>query len=186
MNSESQKLKKFLAFVMTVVMVLTAVPIAGVTFEAKALEETGRCGKNVSYTYDSSTGEVVISGIGAMYNYNVFSSPFFKGSIKSVVIEDGVTSIGDEAFYYCTGLTSITIPDSVTSIGEEAFYGCTGLTSITIPDSVTSIGENTFACTGLTNVSIGNNVKYIGDQAFSWCCHAHARKQWTVVITSLT
>ena len=170
MKSGTQKLKKILAFVMTAVMVLTAVPIAGVTFEAKALEETGRCGKNVSYTYDSSTGEVVISGIGAMYDYNVFSSPFFKGSIKSVVIEDGVTSIGGGAFKDCTGLTSVTIGNSVTSIGEEAFYGCTGLTSITIPDSVTSIGSSAFEdCTGLTSITIPDSVTSIDISAFYRC-----------------
>ena len=63
-----------------------------------------------------------------------------KDKIESVVIEDGVTSIGANAFDGCSGLTSITIPSSVTSIGEHVFDGCSGLTSITIPSSVTSIG----------------------------------------------
>ena len=68
-----------------------------------------------------------------------------------LIIPDGVTSIGQSAFYDCTSLTSITIPDSVTSIGSYAFYNCTGLTSVTIPDSVTSIGESAFRnCTSLT------------------------------------
>ena len=88
----------------------------------------------------------------------------------TVVIPNSVTSIGRNAFYYCTGLTSITIPNSVTSIGESAFYYCTGLTSITIPDSVTSIGESAFyGCTGLVNITIPNSVTSIGDYAFSWC-----------------
>ena len=66
-----------------------------------------------------------------------------------------VTTIGEDAFRDCTGLTSITIPNSVTSIEYMAFYGCSGLTSITIPNSVTSIGEDAFAdCTGLTDVTI--------------------------------
>ena len=64
--------------------------------------------------------------------------------IKKVVIKDGVTSIGDAAFYYCSGLTSLTIPNSVTSIGGSAFSGCSGLTSVTIPNSVTSIGYGAF------------------------------------------
>ena len=67
-----------------------------------------------------------------------------------VIIPDSVTSIGDWAFWRCTGLTSIIIPDSVKSIGGCAFYGCTSLTSVTIPDSVTSIGICAFdECTGL-------------------------------------
>ena len=77
--------------------------------------------------------------------------------ITELVIPDSVTSIGDYAFYNCTGLTSITIPDSVTSIGNSAFSGCSGLTSITIPDSVTSIGERAFyGCNGLENVYISD------------------------------
>lgn len=69
------------------------------------------------------------------------------------MLQDGITSIGYDAFYKCSGLTSITIPDSVTVIGGEAFYGCSGLTSITIPDSVTEIGyEAFFGCSGLTEI----------------------------------
>ena len=81
-----------------------------------------------------------------------------------------VTSIGDEAFYECTGLTSVTIGNSVTSIGSYAFFGCTGLTSIDIPNSVTSIGDNAFAyCSGLTSIDIPNSVTTIGDEAFDHC-----------------
>ena len=89
---------------------------------------------------------------------------------KNTVIPDEITSIGDNAFAYCSGLTSIVIPNSVTSIGEYAFYVCTGLTSITIPNSVTSIGNWTFYnCTGLTSVVIGNGVTSIGESAFYEC-----------------
>ena len=81
-----------------------------------------------------------------------------------------VTSIGDWAFSYCTGLTSITIPNSVTSIGNYTFFGCSGLTSVTIPNSVTSIGDYVFIyCTGLTSITIPNSVTSIGDGAFSGC-----------------
>ena len=91
-------------------------------------------------------------------------------SLTSVTIPDSVTSIGYEAFYECTSLTSVTIPDSVTKIGDYAFYDCTSLTSITIPDSVTSIGNYAFyRCTSLTSVTIGNGVTKIGYDAFSGC-----------------
>ena len=64
--------------------------------------------------------------------------------VKHEGTEYSVTSIDEQAFCYCRGLTSITMPNSVTSIGEKAFYGCSGLTSISIPGSVTSIGRETF------------------------------------------
>ena len=81
-----------------------------------------------------------------------------------------VTSIGEEAFYDCDGLTSVTIPNSVKSIGDYAFSFCSGLTSVTIGNGVTSIGDYAFCyCTGLTSVTIGNSVTSIGEQAFVGC-----------------
>ena len=89
---------------------------------------------------------------------------------QKTIIPNDVTSIGDGAFVYCSGLTSITIPNSVTSIGYEAFYNCTGLTSITIPNSVTSIGDYAFQyCTGLTSIEIPNSVTSIGNSVFEYC-----------------
>ena len=90
------------------------------------------------------------------------------GCKTSDIPTDGsVTSIGDWAFYNCTGLTSITIPNSVTSIGDSAFEACTGLTSVTIPDRVTSIGDRAFTfCSSLTSITIPNSVTSIGRSAF--------------------
>ena len=119
-------------------------------------------------------GTLNISGKGAMKDYNSDDNPSpasqKKDSVKKVVIEDGVTSIGDSAFSYCSSLTNITIPDSVTSIGDSAFSGCWDLTSITIPDSITTIGESAFSgCSGLTSITIPNSVTSIGAYAFSGC-----------------
>ena len=81
-----------------------------------------------------------------------------------------VTSIGNLAFYDCSGLTSVTIGNSVTFIWDGAFYKCSGLTSISIPNSVTFIDDNAFwGCSGLTSVTIGNSVTSIGYSAFEFC-----------------
>jgi len=87
--------------------------------------------------------------------------------ITNLAIPNGVTSIGNDAFWDCSGLTSVTIPNSVTRIGHYAFNRCSGLTSVTIPNSVTSIGDYAFnRCSGLTSVTIPNSVTSIGDDAF--------------------
>ena len=92
------------------------------------------------------------------------------GKQGAYVIPNSVTSIGDFAFYGCTGLTSVTIPNSVTSIGMGAFMNCTALTSVTIPNSVTSIGSSAFSgCTGLTSIEIPNSVTSIGELVFTGC-----------------
>ena len=89
---------------------------------------------------------------------------------KTYDIPKGVTSIGDDAFAYCSKLTSVTIPESVTSIGDWAFVNCNGLTSITIPNGVTTIGDYAFdGCNSLASVTIPDSVTNIGDSAFKEC-----------------
>ena len=126
---------------------------------------------NLTWKLDAN-GTLTISGTGTMKNYyDNKKSPVYKNSnVKKVVIEDGVTSIGNYAFTYCVSLTSITIPDSVTSIGYYAFFYCSSLTSITISDSVTSIGNYAFFyCRSLTSITIPDSVTSIGNDAFSNC-----------------
>lgn len=128
---------------------------------ASAEENSGTCGDNLTWTLDDGT--LTISGTGDMYDYNEMSapSPFYTLSysngydIKYVLIDDGVTSIGEEAFEYCSSLQSITIASSVTSIGYCAFEQCTSLTSITIPNSVESIGRYAFSyCPSLESITV--------------------------------
>lgn len=117
-------------------------------------DDNGTCGDNLTWTFVESTGTITISGSGAMYHYYNWSTPWYnyRAKILAVVIEDGVTSIGKEAFSFCSSLPSITIPNSVTSIGAYAFYGCSSLPSITISNSVLTIGGNAFYETGWYNV----------------------------------
>ena len=138
-----------------------------------AVDYSGVCGENLTWSFDPNTRTLTIEGSGAMTDYTGREAPWyrsFRTSIQTVLLPDELTSIGNYAFYECTCLTSVTIPDSVTSIGNSVFYNCTSLTSVTIPDSVTSIGNNAFAyCTGLTSVTIPDGVTSIGNYAFSYC-----------------
>ena len=133
--------------------------------------ESGTCGATL--TWDLTGGVLTISGTGAMTDYSDSNhAPWYdnRSSITSVIIENGVTSIGNAAFHGCESLTSVTIPNSVTIIGERAFYGCSSLTSVTIPNSVTSIGYAAFnGCSSLTSVTIPNSVTSIGNNAFCDC-----------------
>ena len=119
----------------------------------------------------SSSNKYFSSIDGVLYSKDkktLIAYPEGKGSSYS--IPNGVTSIGDGAFYYQDGLSSVTIPNSVTSIGNCAFYNCKGLSSVTIPNSVTSIGNDAFSyCSGLTSLTISNGVTSIGNYAFSYC-----------------
>lgn len=163
--------KKFTSIVLALVMVLSIMIVGVASVSAATIVQQGSCGDNVTYTLDDS-GLLTISGTGAMKDYYFTNdNPFYNNTeIREVVIEDGVTSIGYNAFGGCTGLTSVTIPDSVTHIYDSAFEECTGLTSVTIPDSVTIINNAAFLrCAGLTSITIGNSVTSIGDNAFSSC-----------------
>ena len=134
-----------------------------------------------------SEGEYTVSGIGTCtdteilipttYNglpvVSVEASAFLdKTSITSVVLPDGITSIGESTFKGCTSLESVTIPDSVISIGTAAFCECSSLKSVKIPDGVTSIGDFAFlGCDSLTSVTFGKNsqLSSIGPGAFNYC-----------------
>ena len=177
--------KRTLSAMLALIMLFGASPIGALaevdfpslrdlfTIKAEAATYSGTCGDNLTWTLDTSTGKLTISGTGAMTNWSSSSSaPWYsnRSSVKSVTIGNSVTSIGSYAFYGCTNLTSVTIPDSVTSIGDYAFRGCDSLTSVTIPDSVTSIDDGAFAwCDSLTSVTIGNSVTSIGSSAFYYC-----------------
>ncbi len=164
--------------------------------KAQAAFYSGTCGENVTWEFNTTTGVLSISGSGSIADYtHVDKAPWnsYTSNITSVVINNGVTSIGtrafancvqmtnvtlpdsmicigDYAFNYCSRLKNLTIPNSVTSIGSYAFYYCYRLDNLTIPNSVISIGSSAFkSCSGLTGLTIPNSITSISDSAFYMC-----------------
>ena len=194
-------MKKVISLFLSLAMLLSIVSV--VDFSAYADVQTGSCGDNVKYSLDTSTGVLTISGTGKMKDYfgrthESNHSPFYYNSyIKSIIIENSVTSIGDDAFYGCASLTSVTIPYSVTSIGYDAFYDTAyyndesnwnngvlyisdclidtnddfdSTTDYTIKGGTRIIADYAFlGCRSLTSVTIPDSVTSIGDQAFNGC-----------------
>lgn len=148
--------KKILSFVLVLSMLCAFMPVIVVA------ETSGTCGDNVTWTLDQN-GALTISGTGDMENYKYASSPFYdRNDIKSLVIENGITQIGEYAFNECHGLTRVDISDSVLSIGGWAFSGCSGLTSIYLGNGVTNIGYSAFSdCNNLERVYITDIVGYL-------------------------
>ena len=136
-------------------------------------DNSGTCGDNATWALTTVDDKLVltISGSGEMYNYRYREELPWRDfeDIDEVVIEDGITHIGSNAFNGCD-LKNVTIPDSVTSIGSNAFYNCRNMSDITIPDSVTSIGGGAFEkCSGLTSITIPDNVTIIEISTFQNC-----------------
>jgi hypothetical protein len=171
-------MKKIMAGLLAVSLIFGAGGVLGnvdsdiftLTASAEAEKPTsGKLGENVTWTLDED-GTLTISGEGEMHNGKVVPLLYRQNDIKKIVIENGVTSIGETIFSDYDALTSVTIPDSVTTIGGSAFSLCTHLTDINIPNSVTSIGEYAFTtCIGLTNITIPDSVKSIEECAFIAC-----------------
>ena len=134
-----------------------------------AYATSGQCGDNLTWSLDVETGVLTIEGTGDMWNWH-YISPWKDGtnhlSVKSVVLPDGLTSIGNSAFDDCFNLSGVTIPDGVTHIGDNAFSDC-GIINIIIPGSVKTIGSSAFSgCQNLESVIISDGVKSIASGAF--------------------
>ncbi len=159
--------KKIFSFVLVLVMLIPCVSYLDLSVWAA---DSGTCGENLTWTLTNG-GVLTISGTGALTDIPPDLLEYLlEDGVASIVIEKGVTSIGDSVFYCCTSFSSVTIPDSVTSIGDEAFFACDGLGSVIIPDSVTTIGDSAFEeCTNLASVTISDSVTTIGDSVFTGC-----------------
>jgi len=134
--------------------------------------QSGTCGnKGNNLTWVFEDGTLTISGNGDMQDYTPYSeAPWYDLSIERVVLQSGVTRIGNRAFHSCSDMTSIDIPDSVTSIAASAFSDCSSLASIILPNSVTSIGSYAFfRCNSLSNIIIPDGITSIEEAAFMNC-----------------
>ena len=146
-------------------MIISA--ISAMPYSAYA-DDSGSCGFQVNYTFDSSTGTLTISGKGEMYFYEAMESPFYNmADLKSIVIESGVTCVGKYAFMACHNLTSVIIPSTVTMIANGAFFNCDALTDIKLPVGVKEIGADSFSCCyALESIEIPEGVEKIQKATF--------------------
>ena len=138
------------------------------TSESKEVQTSGTSADGkISYVLYTDKS-LVFSGTGTLDSATVHGVDGYYNA-TSVVIESGITGIGESAFSSCYKMESISIPNTVTTIGNCAFSNCAGLTSVSIPGSVKSLGTNAFQFCGLTSVSISDGVPNISDYAFQYC-----------------
>ena len=185
-------MKKVISILLSVLMLCSVT--AGLNLTVYAAE-TGDWSDTIKYSYDEDTCELTLSGQGVLTYSDSFSEKFSEKDVRSVAIQEGITSIsngvfacednsfygdlqsvtlpegllsiGNFAFWHCWSLSSIVIPNSVTTIGDYAFELCDNLREITLSDGLVTIGEGAFGGCSLTKVVIPNSIKNIGDSAFS-------------------
>ena len=170
-------MKKIIMATLAIVLVVASVYYIGAVspipelfhdrfFPDKTIEETGKCGEAATWKFNKTTGKLVISGAGSFGASEEFSGCTV---IRSVVIEQGITEIGENAFSGCAYLKNVSLPDSLKKIDNEAFSSCERLENITIPKNVTEIEEPFLYCDvlsgKLTSVCVDpENKNYSSDE----------------------
>ncbi len=175
-------MKKFISITLSVLMLFSVTAGLNISVYADSLPASGSCGENVTYTFDSETGVLTISGTGDMtdYEYTNQCPLSYKSEIKSIVVEEGVKGIGARNFCFCENLESISIPSTVTKIGDYAIGINHNLSVITVSkdNSVYDSRDNCNAIiktadneliVGCKSTVIPDTVKKIGDSAFTEC-----------------
>lgn len=188
--------KKILVIIMTIAMLVPFMPDQTLPVHAATIVHQGKCGDDVTFTL-TSDGTLTLSGTGKTYRYheNVMEHEWtdYSSQIKNVVVEDGITELGEALFCRLKNLKTATIADSVTESAEDLFrectnlvsvklsdnmeelkwmdfYSCTSLRSIKLPSKVKTLGFSCFReCTSLSEIIFGNQLEYIGDYAFENC-----------------
>lgn len=174
----NNKLSRIAAALLSLLLLLTALPVAGSAADSAAVSAdrgsseaarterdiySGTCGDNLTWTLDTDSHTLTISGYGAMYDYHWYdsmssSSPPWFGidyHIQNVFLPDGLTRIGSSAFSGCYQISSIFLPSSLQSIGDYAFTNCVQLSSLMLPERLTEIGESVFdSCDNLFSIDV--------------------------------
>ena len=162
--------KKIMGICLAAALLLTALALLPIS--ARAATTSGTCGGNLTWNFDEN-GTLTISGNGEMPQYTMdIGAPWImhKDNIRSLVVEEGVTSIGNWAFQEYTALQSVTLGSSVLRIGDYAFVKCENLVLLNLPDGLTYVGEGAFkACTALSTIEFPNSVSSIGPGALQGC-----------------
>lgn len=144
--------------------VIFALIISAMCFIPALAVSSGDCGASVNWNFDESTGELTISGSGAMADYNnANNTPWvtFKDKIKKITVSDGVTTIGKYAFNSCSNVTEVSLPEGLTTIGFGSFDSCTSLKSITIPSTVKKFHDSPFFnCSSLEKITVSDANNY--------------------------
>ncbi len=185
--------KRFLSLFLVLTMILALLP--QLTPGVRAAEQTGKCGANLNWSFDEASGTLTITGSGAMDDYEAVGNPDWQDirrQVKTLILPDGLTSIGSFAFvrFWMTDpvvipqsvtrigmaafndcdMSAVTIPDTVKAVEYGAFCSCDNLTELRIPAGISELSEEVFAsCTGLTSLEIPSSIKTIGDKAFQGC-----------------
>lgn len=182
-------MKRFISLFMTVIMIFSVI------ISTDMLSVSATDNSNIKWSFDSKTGTLTISGTGEMLGNYINESPWskYRNDVTTVIINEGITTIGygafmdyknirkvtipnsvksikDFAFENCNSLNNVVIPNSVVSIKTQAFYNCESLSNIKLSNSLTDIWENAFAkCISLKNITMPNSVDFIGKGAFAEC-----------------
>ena len=179
--------RKTISLLLALALLFALAPQLTLTANAAA---SGKCGDNLTWSFDAGSGTLTISGYGEMYSFedhdyydydyetdsdvlrHYSTIPWYDyvDQIVALRLEEGLTYIGSYAFAGCSRLQSVTLPNSLTTIGSSAFQECIGLQSVSISDGVTDIYPEAFyKCSSLRSVAIPRNVECIFGSAFSYC-----------------
>ncbi len=160
-------MKKIISLILALAMVMTMLTFIGVGSSA----DSAPCGDAAVYSFDAQTGTLTISGTGATENYAAGKQPWISemNLIKSVVIGEGITDIGDRLFDGASALESAELPKSLTTIGKMTFQN-SGLKSVVIPENVIAIGAGAFkGCASIESVVLNEALESLGIQVFLGC-----------------
>lgn len=169
--------RKILKAVIAIVLILTTVvAFSSCMGTARPAAESASgtiAGTNISWSFDKDTTALILEGSGEIPNFESSTAvPWYdaRHGVKKLQLSEGITAIGDYAFYYLPVLEEIILPTTTTSFGKYSFAFCSALTSFSVPEGVTSIGDSCFeGCAALTSVFVPYTVTSIGSRAFLSC-----------------